>query len=31
MNSFFGYDPKTIRLEKSTDLNALAPKLSDFR
>ncbi|HEU5028285.1 MAG TPA: ABC transporter substrate-binding protein [Spirillospora sp.] len=31
MNSFFGYDPKAVRLQKSTDLNQLAPKLSDFR
>ncbi|MEV7393018.1 ABC transporter substrate-binding protein [Streptomyces sp. NPDC091215] len=31
MNSFFGYDPKKIELGKSTDLNQLAPQLSDFR
>ncbi|KUO06062.1 ABC transporter substrate-binding protein [Streptomyces caeruleatus] len=31
MNSFFGYDPKKVELDKSTDLNQLAPKLSDFR
>ncbi|MER7540411.1 ABC transporter substrate-binding protein [Streptomyces sp. NPDC097704] len=31
MNSFFGYDPKKLDLEKSTDLNQLAPKLGDFQ
>jgi peptide/nickel transport system substrate-binding protein len=31
MNSFVAYDPKKVGLKKSSDLNQLAPKLSDFR
>ncbi|WAL74668.1 ABC transporter substrate-binding protein [Kitasatospora sp. YST-16] len=31
MNSFVGYDPKKVVLQKSSDLNQLAPQLSDFR
>ncbi|MFB8777609.1 ABC transporter substrate-binding protein [Streptomyces broussonetiae] len=31
MDSFFGYDPKVIDINKSSDPNQLAPKLSDFR
>jgi peptide/nickel transport system substrate-binding protein len=31
VNSFFNYDPKKLTIDKSTDLNQLAPLLSDFQ
>ncbi|NEA28482.1 ABC transporter substrate-binding protein [Actinomadura bangladeshensis] len=31
VNSFFSYNPDKLRITKSTDLNQLAPQLSDFQ